>query len=251
MFSSKLRLAGLVAGTLALSASTGFAQTAAPKPSAKPAAPTPAQAPAPAPAAQPPAPGNVLMIGFGDWIKLCGRDDNAKKDICFVKHDFGETKEEGPLMTMAVYEVKGEKERVIRMQLPLGFLIKPGMKFTFDKGAELSGTFDFCLPNGCFIESKVDGNSFESMRKASKMNISVQNMGGNQVNFAVPLDGMAKSLDGPVTDTKALEDQQRQQQEQQRLAQEKLQQELAKKAEEERKKLEGAGGAAAPAVPPK
>lgn len=263
MLFHNMRLAGLLAGALALSAASGFAQTA-PKPGPKPAtpaaptapaAPVPAAPAAPAPAAAapvapPPGPAKVELSGkFGDWIKTCGTDQVNKKDICFVTHEFGQEGDQGPIMALAVYEIKGDKERIIRLLLPLGFMIKPGFRFSVDKGAELSGAFDFCLPNGCFTESKVDASAYDTMRKGTILNIAVQNPGGNLVTFTLPLAGMAKAMDGPATDPKVLEEQQKQAVEQQRQQQEKLQQELAKKAEEERKKLEG--GAAPAVVPPK
>ena len=191
----------------------------------------------------------VELLPFGEWIKTCGVNQDNKKEICFVTHEYGTAQDQGPILAMAVYEVKADKDHVIRLLLPLGFMIKPGFRFSVDKGAELSGAFDFCLPNGCFTESKIDVASFESMRKGTILNVSVQNPGGNLVTFSLPLAGMAKSFDGPATDPKVLEEQQKQAAEQARLQQEKLRQELERKAEEERQKLEGA--TPAPAAAPK
>ena len=255
MFSSKKHLAGLVACALALSPAAGFAQSAATKPAPKPAAAAPAPAPAAPPAApapqggQPQGPVKVDLLPFGDWIKTCGTDQVNKKEICFVTHEFGTAQDQNPLMAMAIYEIKGDKEHIIRLLLPLGFMIKPGFRFSVDKGADLTGAFDFCLPNGCFTESKMDGASFENMRKGTTLNVAVQNPGGNLVTFTLPLAGMAKSFDGPATDPKVLEEQQKAAAEQAKQQQDKLQQELAKKAEEERLKLER--GAAPAPVPPK
>ena len=166
MFSSKKHLAGLVACALALSPAAGFAQSAATKPAPKPAATAPAPAPAAPPTApapqggQPQGPVKVDLLPFGDWIKTCGTDQVNKKEICFVTHEFGTAQDQNPLMAMAIYEIKGDKEHIIRLLLPLGFMIKPGFRFSVDKGADLTGAFDFCLPNGCFTESTMDGASF-------------------------------------------------------------------------------------------
>ncbi len=257
MLSHKTLLAGIFAGAFALGAATSFAQTAAPKPPAKPAAPAPAPAPAPAapapapapagapaPAAngQPPGPVKVDLVGFGDWIKTCGTDQVNKKEICFVTHEYGTQGDQGPILAMAVYEIKGDKQRIIRLLLPLGFLIRPGFKVGVDKGAEIDGKFDFCLQNGCFTETLLNEAAYESMRKGTALNISVQNPASTNVTFSVPLVGIAKAMDGPATDPKVLEEQQKKAIEEQK----RLQLELEKKAEEERKKLQGGATPEAP-----
>ena len=186
MLSHKNWLAGIFAGVFALGCATSFAQTAAPKPPAKPAAPAAAPAPAapapapapgaaPAGAAQPQGPMKVDLVGFGDWIKTCGTDQANKKEICFVTHEYGTQGDQGPILAMAVYEIKGDKQRIIRLLLPLGFLIRPGFKVGVDKGAEIDGKFDFCLQNGCFTETLLDQAAYDSMRKGTTLNISVQN----------------------------------------------------------------------------
>ena len=80
-----------------------------------------------------------------------------------------------------------------------------------------------------------------ALKKGANLNVSVQNQGGREVTFAVPVAGFAKAFDGPAIDPKVLEDQQK-----------KLQDELEKRSEELRKQL-GSGasapGAAAPAAP--
>lgn len=171
-----------------------------------------------------------------DWTKVCGRDEQAKRDICYTTRDFGQGPEQPPVLAVAVYDVKGDEQRIVRLLLPVGLLLRPGFRFSIDKGAAMEGGYEICFPNGCFAETRIKPNILDSMKKGSVLNINVKNQANNEVVFAVPLAGFAKAFDGPAIDPKELEAQQRQ-----------LQEELQKRAEEERRRLEGS---AAPSVLP-
>jgi invasion protein IalB len=221
------------------------AQAQAQAPAAAPAAG--AQAPAAAPAGVAPpqgaAPGGpvaaTLTAVQPDWTKICGADPATKKEICYTTRDFGVpgAKPEDPpqpLLALAVYDPKGDDQKLIRLLLPPGLMLKPGFRFAIDKGAMETGAFEICFPNGCFAEAKVKKAVIDGMKKAEKMTVIVKNQANAEVTFFLPLDNCGKAFDGAPIDPKVLEEQQK-----------KLQAELQKKAEEERKRLEGKGPAPA------
>jgi invasion protein IalB len=229
----------------------------APKPAAKPAAPKPAQAQAPAPTpaptpeqaqAQQPAQGGQpqgpmkvdLQPSQPDWTKVCGKDQAANKEICYTTRDFGTQADQPPVLALAVYDVKGDDTKIIRMLVPVGLMLRPGFRFSIDKGPLMEGGYEICFPNGCFGEAKVKGAIIDTMKKATALSVTVKNQVNAEVNFNIPLANFGKAYDGPPIDPKVLEEQQK-----------KLQEELQKRADEERKKLEASqtGGAAAPASP--
>jgi invasion protein IalB len=199
------------------------------------------QAPAPqggAPAQQQPQ-GPVkadLVPVQPEWTKVCGNDPQNKKEICYTTRDFG-VQADQPLLALAVYDLKGEEQKIIRLLLPPGLMLKPGFRFAVDKGALESGAFEICFPNGCFAEAKVKGALIDSMKKGEKFTVIVKNQVNNEVTFLLPLTDFGKAFDGKPIDPKVLEEQQK-----------KLQEELQKKAEEERKKMGGAAPTA-PAAP--
>jgi len=233
----------LLAASLFTSAQGAFAQAPAPKP-AQPAAPKPAQpAPQPAPQAAPaPAANQVnLQPSQSDWTKVCGKDQAANKEICYTTRDFGQAADQPPVLAIAVYDVKGDENRIVRLLLPPALLLRPGIRFSVDKGAAIEGSFEICFPNGCFAEAKVRGPSVDQIKKGASMNIFVKNQFNNEIAFVVPLSGFGKAFDGPPIDPKVLEEQQNQ-----------LREEMQKRAEEERKRLEAqtpAPAGAAPAAP--
>ena len=236
MFTTRLGTAALAAG-LMLTGVEAFAQ--APKPTPPAAAPAQKQtppAPAPAQQQQQNAPLRVdLQPTQGEWTKICGKDQAANKEICYTTRDFGTAPDQPPVLALAVYDIKGDDQRIVRLLLPVALMLRPGFRFSIDKGATQEGGFEICFPNGCFAESKVKGPTIDQMKKGATMNISVKNQANNEVTFAIPIAGFGKAFDGAAMDPKVLEEQQK-----------RLELELQKRAEEQRKSLEGQPGAPAP-----
>ncbi|SEF89505.1 invasion associated locus B family protein [Bosea lathyri] len=242
--SASFRLSSRALG-IALSAALGFAPVASYAQAQRPAAPRPA-APAQQPA-QPAPQGGQAATGptvvqvkpepsQTSWTKVCGKDQAANKEICYTTRDF--VSDQGqPVLAVAIYDVKGDANRIVRFLMPLGLLLQPGIRFGVDTAQPTPGRFAICFPNGCFAEAQVKDDFINAMKKGTTLSVSVQNQGAREVSFAIPLADFAKSFDGAPIDPKVLEDQQKQ-----------LQDELAKRQEELRQRL-GAGGAAAPAVP--
>jgi invasion protein IalB len=250
----RLGAAGL-AGLFLLAGAEAFAQTK--KPTAKPTPAAPAQAPAQAAPAEAapgsPAPQQAPQQGpfrvelsptQNDWTKVCGKDPTANKEICYTTRDFSAQKDQPHVLALAVYDVKGDDTRIVRLLMPVGLMLRPGFRFAIDKGEPTEGAFEICFPNGCFAEARVKGTTIAELKKGTTLNVDVKNQANNLVTFGVPLAGFDKAFDGPPIDPKVLEEQQK-----------KLQAELQKRAEDERKKLEAAkpdaaGAAAAPTAAP-
>ncbi len=251
-FSLKCFVAAGLAGLTLMAGADAFAQAkkpaqpaqTAPTP-AQPAPPSPAQGEA-APAQQQQAPQGPVKVDLvptqNDWTKVCGKDPNANKEICYTTRDFSSQAGQPPVLALAVYDIKGDDTRIIRLLVPVGLMLRPGFRFAIDKGALDQGTFEICFPNGCFAEAKVKGPTIDQLKKGSILSVAVKNQANNEITFAIPVAGFGRAFDGPPIDPKVLEEQQK-----------KLQEELQKRAEDERKRLESAkpaNGAAAPAVPP-
>ncbi len=214
---------------------------------AKPAQSAPAKPAQPAPAAPAPqAPAATLVAlqpSQADWTKVCGKDPSTNKEICYTTRDFGQAADQPPVLALAVYDVKGDDNKIVRLLMPPALLLRPGIRVSIDKGAAIEGTFEICFPNGCFAEAKVRTATVDQIKKGTSLNVFVKNQVNNEIVFTLPLAGFGKAFDGAPIDPAVLEAQQKQ-----------LQEELQKRAEEERKRLEsqspGAGGAApAPTAP--
>ncbi len=164
-----------------------------------------------------------------EWTKICGNDPQTQKEVCYTTRDFG-IQADQPILALAVYDPKDLPEKVVRLLLPPGLLLKPGFHFGVDRNPQEAGSFEICFPNGCFAEAKVKASVVDSMKKGERLTVIVKNQVNNEVTFSLPLAGFGKAYDGKPIDPKVLEEQQK-----------KLQEELQKKADEERKKLESKG----------
>jgi invasion protein IalB len=228
----RLGAAGLA--SLLLFAGIGaFAQAKKP---AQPAPAAPAQAQPAQPAQdqaapaqqQPQGPVKIDLVPTqNDWTKVCGRDPAANKEICYTTRDFSSQAGQAPVLALAIYDIKGDDTRIVRLLVPVGLLLRPGFRFAIDKGPTLEGSFEICFPNGCFAEAKVKGATIDQIKKGSILSVAVKNQVNNEITFAIPVAGFGRAFDGPAIDPKVLEEQQK-----------KLQEELQKRAEEERKRLE-------------
>ncbi len=248
--SSPRRSLRLSAGVMAVALAVSFTLPALaqqPQPATpRPAAPRPAT-PAPAPAAPAQAPAAAGQAAAGptivqvkpepsqtEWTKVCGKDPGNQREICYTTRDF--VSDQGqPVMAVAVYDVKGDPNRIVRFLLPIGLLLQPGMRFGVDQAQPIAGRFQICFPNGCFAEATMNEAQLNAFKRGTTINVSVQNQAAREVTFQVPLAGFAKGFDGAPIDPAELQKQQ-----------EALQAEIQKREDELRRRL---SGETAPATP--
>lgn len=244
---STVRSLALVLGAaVALAPFSALAQQAQPqRPAsrpAQPAQPAPAQPPAQGQGQAAPTGPTVVQVkpepSQTNWTKVCGKDQAANKEICYTTRDF--VSDQGqPVLAVAIYDVKGDANKIVRFLMPLGLLLQPGIRFGVDNAQPIPGRYAICFPNGCFAEAQIKDDFINAMKKGTNLNVSVQNQAAREVSFSIPLSDFAKGFDGAPIDPKVLEEQQKA-----------LQDELAKRQEELRKRLGGGAADATPGVAP-
>ncbi len=204
-------------------------ETPSPKPAAEAKKETKAESKKEAKPAATPAEDKTATTAVGiaqsPWTKVCGKAPGAEKETCLtgqeVRSDQGAF-----LASIAVEEAPTENKKVIRVAVPVGLLIQPGLILRADDQKGIPARFTVCLPNACFASIDSANDIVAQMKKGKNLLIAGRNMQGKEINISMPLSGFGTALEGAALDTKALEDQQK-----------KLQDSLQKKAEEERKKL--------------
>ncbi|MGL4241816.1 MAG: invasion associated locus B family protein, partial [Beijerinckiaceae bacterium] len=130
-------------------------QAQTPRPQQQGQQPRPAQpGQQPAQAGQPGAGAAVVALkpdpNQQSWTKVCGRDPGTQRDTCYVTRDFVAENDQ-PVLAVAVYETKGEGNRVdrqVRYLLPLTFLLQPGVRSSIDGGQPIAGRYTICVQNG-------------------------------------------------------------------------------------------------------
>jgi invasion protein IalB len=156
-----------------------------------------------------------------EWTKVCGRDQGANAEICYTTRDFVTGKGQR-IVAVALYDTKGKAaQKTVRILVPLGFLVAPGIRIVVDKNRPIAGGFSACLPHGCFVEAAVKDDFVSAIKKGSTLNVSARNQVGKEITFAVPVAGFGKAFDGPPVDPQVLAEQQK-----------KMQEDLQKRTEE-------------------
>jgi len=212
------RLAGsAIATALALAPMPGLAQTSGQAP--KPKQPAPKAQQAQPQQAQPqqvqPQKDSPVTVELKaapaqtEWTKVCGKDQGTQAEVCYTTRDFVTDKGQRAV-AVALYEAKGKGgQKTMRILMPLGFLVAPGIRVAADKSQPVAGRYATCLPHGCFAETVVKDDLVAAIKKGSTLNVSARNQIGKEVTFAVPMEGFGKAFDGPPIDPQVLAEQQK------------------------------------------
>jgi invasion protein IalB len=158
----------------------------------------------PAPKARPkavPAPAEQSHLIYAPWLKVChtGPEPNARR-TCFTGME-GRT--EGgivPAVVAVVIETVGQPNRTLRVTLPLGTSLKPGMRVIIDQGQPMPGAYVACFPIGCAVDYEASDELIARMKKGQNLVVQGFNTENQPVNLALPLANFAKAYDGPATD---------------------------------------------------
>ncbi|MGO8797913.1 MAG: invasion associated locus B family protein [Roseiarcus sp.] len=196
---------------------------------------------APKPASPAPVTGPIkldLIALQSPWTKICGTDQGNNKQVCYTTRDFGQAPDQPPTLAVAIYQMQGEDNRIARFLLPVALMIHPGFRLIIDKGEPIPGEFAICFPNGCFAETKLNGATIATLKRAQTATVQVRNQANVEVNFTVPLKDFAAAFDGPPVDPKVLAQKNQE-----------LQKQLEEKARLQREQLEKQSAQPAPAPP--
>jgi invasion protein IalB len=161
------------------------------------------------------------------WIKVCGQEEAMNKEVCFTTREYVTPEQDQPIMTVALYDVKGMPEKVLRLRLPLSLRLQPGVRINMDKGQSIEGKYAMCLPNGCYVEIPIKEEFITALKKGKTLRIRAQNQIGEEIIFEAPSEGFESAYDGKALDSKELAEQQK-----------KLQEALLQRSEAMRKKFE-------------
>lgn len=172
---------------LITTATTAFAQS---RPAEK-TSPRPVQ---PAPAAQP---------GFvhSPWTKFCGRDvnDAQAKEMCLTvkeaRLDTGQF-----VVGAALVEQAGAAKKLLRVTLPLGMQLMPGVRMFVDSDAPATSPYVMCVASGCMADFDVTTDFVGKLKTGQQLQLQGINAPGQVASYLLPLGDFAKAFDGPPTD---------------------------------------------------
>jgi invasion protein IalB len=145
----------------------------------------------------PPQPGFV----HSPWVKFCGRDKNdpQAKDVCLTvkeaRLDTGQF-----VAGAAVIERAGAEQKLLRVTLPLGMQLMPGVRMFVDGDAPRTGPYVLCVANGCMADFEVNLDFIVKLKNGQQLQVQGINMPGQLASYLLPLGDFAKAFEGPPTD---------------------------------------------------
>jgi invasion protein IalB len=260
---SRTRRAAVLA-TVLLAGIPGTAATVAAQVPAQQAPTKPAKKATPAPPA-------AQAGGKNPWVKLCekiplgtmynnGKEETKYNTYCLTQHERIDGSTGRSLVTAAVRQMESESKQYFMVMVPLGMLLKPGMRAAlYPKDlweriqknesvdeSKLKGLvldYTLCHGGGCTAEAETTPELIDDLKKFGGMVVFAINSKGEAVPFPVSFAGFEQAYTGNPADAQQYAAGRRALM--QMIAQ--RQQELA----EQQKKQPPAAAAPAPAAPKK
>lgn len=200
-------------------------QPAKPAP-AKPAAPAAQAKPGQAPAAAQQAPGQGApgapgapaaepKFAASPWQKICQEVPEKKKQLCVLTQILGV--ENQAVANVDIVEMQDDPKKTIRVTVPLGMRLQPGMRITLDKDT-VSIPFVVCAPmpgggGACIGEQEITSDFITKFRKANAIYLQMLHASGRTINQPMSNSDFGKAYDGPGKDAKvAMEEERKRQQ---------------------------------------
>ncbi len=225
----------MTAVTVALGLASA-AQAQQQQPQTRPAQTQQGQPPAPAPGQ----PQEIKMVPNPGqaWTKICGKEENGAETCLTAREFVMDNHSRGIAMT--VYDIgKPQDTKHIRILVPLGFKLKPGVRLTVGKNQPVPGYYDVCLPAGCYVNFENAVELVKQIQKGEDAILVVRDPLGADIKVTFPLEGFDEAYKGKPIDPQKIEDERK-----------KLEEDLIKKSDEMRKQLLGQGTAPSVAETP-
>jgi invasion protein IalB len=190
-------------GTDATPAAGGTATPAAPAEAAPaageatPAAPAAGTTPAPA-AGNAAAPAQPIKVpeAVQAWAKFCDPDPKDQHKVCIVrKLVFSNASIVGSLV-LRVDSKKGVPTLAVAA-VPVGVVLKPGLRWQIDRGKPQVLPFWRCTPQSCESEQLVRPDFINRLRKGNTLSLTAKDVNNKDFVVKVSLAGFAAAYDNP------------------------------------------------------
>jgi len=163
------------------------------------------------------------------WVKLCekatavGRDKEGKEqkkdlNICLTHHERIDANTGAAVVSAALRQVEGQDKQVFMVMVPLGALLKAGMRGAIYPKAEweklqknekidetklkqIKLDYTLCHPGGCTADMEATPELINDLKTSGGLVVFAVNAAGVPTGFAVPLNGFEASYTGAPVDS--------------------------------------------------
>ena len=113
------------------------------------------------------------------------------------------------VVAAVIIEREGEAKELLRVILPLGMQLPPGMRVIIDQRQPMNAPYVICFPSGCIADYDAGEDMIGNMKGAQRLVVQAINGQGQAISLALPLNDFGKAYDGPPSDLKGFEPQQK------------------------------------------
>lgn len=138
-------------------------------------------------------------VATDGWIKVCRSDDKTKKELCQTGYDLRTTTGQF-LASFSLMEMTGETRKIVRLIVPTGLLLQPGLKVQVDDGKAEEGKFGWCAPDGCVVQLVASEPFAAALKKGKEIVVNAQGQAANPVAFNFPLATYKAANEGKPID---------------------------------------------------
>ncbi|MCP4382193.1 MAG: invasion associated locus B family protein [Hyphomicrobiales bacterium] len=134
--------------------------------------------------------------GQSAWVKACNPTPVEGQNFCVTVQEI--RAETGQFIASAmIREILGDKkESSLVVVVPLGMMMRPGLRAQIDTSPQQEMAYDVCLANGCYSSLDVDDSFIDALKKGSQLSVITVNTEGKPVSFPMTLVGFTAAYDG-------------------------------------------------------
>lgn len=143
--------------------------------------------------------GAAGAVTTDDWVKICRVDEKTKKELCQTSYDLRTTTGQF-LASFSLMEMTGEARKIVRMIVPTGLLLQPGLRIQVDEGKAEEGKFGWCAQDGCVVQMVASDAFAGALKTGGKIVVNGQGQNANPVAFTFPLTSYKTANEGKPID---------------------------------------------------
>ncbi|PID66740.1 MAG: IalB family protein [Gammaproteobacteria bacterium] len=127
---------------------------------------------------------------FKAWEGKCTKID--KQNICGITQTISDA-DKNPVVNIFIRKIKGQKNPIAFVKVPLGVNLQAGLGFAVDKKEFAQVPYTVCDPAGCNAIFPVTNEIAEKMKKGSKLQVGMM-LGSQALYEEGSLSGFTNAL---------------------------------------------------------
>jgi invasion protein IalB len=133
---------------------------------------------------------------YSAWTKTCSKTPgSSSRPVCLTGRD-GRDVSGARAVAVVLIDPEGQPKKLLRLLLPIGVRLKPGVRFAVDQGPRLDATYQTCVAGGCLADHEATTELLGKLKTGQDLFVQGSNGRGQQISVSVPLSDFAKTYEG-------------------------------------------------------